>query len=172
MKYGACDIKVPNKSVLAIIWNEVMNPFYIFQIFAIGFWYYDEYYDFSNALVFITVISILYATVDTKLSHNRIVRLGAYTTEVELLKKADGTKEKVNSGILVPGDVIVVPSDKVLPCDLILLSGKAIMAEAILTGESVPVLKTGIPYQTKESYSEANAAKHTLFSGTTVIQTK
>jgi len=42
---------------------------------------------------------------------------------------------------LVPGDVIKIPEGSVLPCDLILLTGSAIVNESILTGESIPVMK-------------------------------
>lgn len=68
--------------------------------------------------------------------------------------------------------MIEVPSGKVLPCDLILLTGSAIVNEAMLTGESIPVMKSSLPYNLQEVYSETNTNKHTLFSGTTVIQTR
>ena len=52
--------------------------------------------------------------------------------------------KNVNSADLVPGDVIEVPRE-ILPCDCILLTGTVIVDEAMLTGESVPVIKTGLP---------------------------
>jgi len=33
-----------------------------------------------------------------------------------------------------------------MPCDLILLNGTAIMNESMLTGESIPVIKSALPY--------------------------
>jgi magnesium-transporting ATPase (P-type) len=48
-------------------------------------------------------------------------------------------KESVD---LVPGDIIEVPQDNKMPCDLLLLSGSCIMNEAMLTGESIPVIKS------------------------------
>lgn len=59
-----------------------------------------------------------------------------------------------------------------LPCDLLLLTGSAIINEAILTGESIPVMKTSLPKIESEIYEPKSASKHTLFGGTSVIQTR
>lgn len=84
----------------------------------------------------------------------------------------DRSLKTVNSSELLPGDVVELPSGKVLPCDLVLLTGGAIVNEAMLTGESIPVMKSNLPYNSQEVYSETQTAKHTLYSGTTVIQTR
>jgi len=45
---------------------------------------------------------------------------------------------------LVPGDIIEVPSGVKMPCDALLIEGQSVVNEAMLTGESVPVLKVRI----------------------------
>jgi cation-transporting ATPase 13A2 len=72
---------------------------------------------------------------------------------------------------LVPGDLVKVPEGLVLPCDMVLLSGSAIVNESILTGESIPVIKSYLP-STQDKYLVAECGKHTLFGGTSVIQTR
>ena len=46
------------------------------------------------------------------------------------------------------------------------------MNEAMLTGESIPVIKSGLPQFSTEKYSDKVSEKHTLLGGTTVIQTR
>ena len=65
-----------------------------------------------------------------------------------------------------------MPEDRNLPCDLILLTGSAIVNEAMLTGESIPVMKNSIPIVSNDVYGESGSQKHTLFGGTKVIQTR
>lgn len=77
-----------------------------------------------------------------------------------------------DSSNLVPGDVAVIPEGAMLPCDFILLTGSAIVNEAMLTGESIPVMKSSLPVVSSEVYSDAESSKHTLFGGTGVIQTR
>jgi cation-transporting P-type ATPase 13A2 len=64
-----------------------------------------------------------------------------------------------------------VPDNTVLPVDLILMTGSALVNESMLTGESIPIIKTSIPH-TDEVYSDVKSTKHTLYSGTKVIQTR
>ena len=46
----------------------------------------------------------------------------------------------------MPGDIIEIPDNSIIPCDLILLNGSCVMNEATLTGESIPVIKNALPY--------------------------
>ena len=83
----------------------------------------------------------------------------------------DRVLRQISSTALVPGDVIEVPEGINLPCDLILLTGSVIVNEAMLTGESIPVLKSSIPTIASSSdiYTEKGSEKHTLYGGTNVI---
>ena len=63
---------------------------------------------------------------------------------------------EVGNSELVPGDVVVVPASGCrMCCDAVLLTGSAIINEAMLTGESVPVTKTCLApdTDTEELYS-------------------
>lgn len=75
----------------------------------------------------------------------------------------------MDSAQLVPGDIIEIPERASLPCDLILLSGSCIVNEAMLTGESIPVMKASLPVSGLDIYSEKTASKYTLYGGTSVI---
>jgi len=62
----------------------------------------------------------------------------------------------------------------IIPVDLIIIDGKAIVDEALLTGESIPISKTS--YKHMESNiiinNDLNNVKScTLFSGTKLIET-
>ena len=74
----------------------------------------------------------------------------------------------VSSSDLVPGDVVVVPDNSLMPCDLVLLTGSCIVNESMLTGESIPVIKNCLA-QIKEMYDPQTSKKQTLYSGTKVI---
>uniref|UniRef100_A0A8K9XCG0 ATPase 13A3 n=1 Tax=Oncorhynchus mykiss TaxID=8022 RepID=A0A8K9XCG0_ONCMY len=87
--------------------------------------------------------------------------------------------EEALSTDLVPGDVMVIPSNgTIMPCDAVLISGTCIVNESMLTGESVPVTKTNLPNpgegdkEGDAAYSMEEHKRHTLFCGTHVIQTR
>lgn len=59
-----------------------------------------------------------------------------------------------------------------MQCDAVLLSGNCILDESMLTGESVPVTKTPLPAKKDLIYDSKEHARHTLFCGTKIIQTR
>jgi cation-transporting ATPase 13A1 len=59
---------------------------------------------------------------------------------------------KIMSDEVYPGEVILIKKNSkdkksMVPCDLLLLSGSAVVNEAILTGESQPLVKESIAYK-------------------------
>ena len=144
MKFGKCEVEVPRKSVLEILASEVLNPFYIFQVFSVVLWMIDSYYLYSYSILIISTGSILISLFETIQNNENIRELARYQCKV-LLRMPDNLSKQISSADLVPGDVIVVPKATSLPCDLIILSGSVIVNEAMLTGESTPVLKNSIP---------------------------
>ena len=109
------------------------------------------------------------------MSFHRLKQLSKYECNVTVVRKnKEGNTEikEVNSDLLVPGDIILVPEGIKMPWDAIMIKGSSIINEAMLTGESVPVIKTPLPYNDKEVYNNDNWKVHTLYSGTQVILNK
>ena len=79
---------------------------------------------------------------------------------------------EISSNDLVPGDIILVPERIKMPWDAIQLTGSSIMNEAMLTGESIPVIKNPLPNLANELYDPEEAKNYTIFSGTEVIQNR
>lgn len=107
-----------------------------------------------------------------------IRKLAKYSCEVQVSRRENNMAQPdlktVSSDDLVPGDVIVVPDNCLMPCDMILLTGSCIVNESMLTGESVPVIKSCL-LPTNDAYDPKNydmTKKYTLYSGTKVIQSR
>jgi P-type E1-E2 ATPase len=96
-----------------------------------------------------------------------------HSTDTITVIRKDGTSQTIDSKFLVPGDVLEIPAGGcTMQCDAVLQSGNCILDESMLTGESVPVTKTPLPMKRNSVYHSKEHARHTLFSGTKVIQTR
>ncbi|XP_019388479.1 PREDICTED: probable cation-transporting ATPase 13A3 isoform X1 [Crocodylus porosus] len=179
--YGVNEIAVKVPSIFKLLIKEVLNPFYIFQLFSVILWITDEYYYYALAIVVMSVISIIsslytirkqYVILHDMVAAHSIVRVS--------VSRANQEREEILSTDLVPGDIMLIPSNgTIMPCDAVLVSGTCIVNESLLTGESVPVTKTSLPNPAEdpkatgdEVYSPETHKRHTLFCGTTVIQTR
>ena len=172
MKFGPCNIEVPLKSIPALLIEEILNPFYLFQIFAMALWFWDGYRTYAACILIISVSSATTSLVDTLRNLKKIRKMAHYTCKVEVMRTGDETKlEEIDSDQLVPGDIIKIPESIAMPCDLVLLTGTCIVNESMLTGESIPVIKNQLP-KTQDIYNSDSGSKYTLFGGTNVIQTR
>lgn len=132
-------------------------------------WYAENYIYFASCIIFISSIMIIYSLYDTKKNLNNIKKRAHYECPVKVMREGkSGPLREISSVDLVPGDVIEIPDQVQVPCDIILLQGTCVLNESMLTGESVPAIKNSIPFTT-DVYDFAKDAKYTLYSGTTVI---
>lgn len=76
--------------------------------------------------MFITV----YQTKQNMLS---LAELAKQFTDVDVIR--NGQISTISSEHLVPGDIIEIKSELKMPCDVILLSGKVVVDESMLTGK-------------------------------------
>ncbi|XP_062987775.1 polyamine-transporting ATPase 13A3 [Elgaria multicarinata webbii] len=179
--YGVNEIAVKVPSVFKLLIKEVLNPFYIFQLFSVILWSTDEYYYYAAAIVFMSLISIVSSLYTIRKQYMMLHDMVAAHSIIRVsVSRANQGIEEILSTDLVPGDIIVVPlNGMIMPCDAVLVSGTCIVNESMLTGESVPVTKTNLPRPTEDprspegdAYSPEGHRRHTLFCGTTVIQTR
>ncbi|PWA32986.1 hypothetical protein CCH79_00016890 [Gambusia affinis] len=172
--FGANIIDVPVKSYVRLLFEEVLNPFYIFQVFSITLWSIDEYYYYALCIFIISVISISISLYEIRKQSITLRNMARFITNVTIRRDSGGKsyEDCVSSEELVPGDCLVIPQEGlVLPCDAALLAGECLVNESMLTGESVPVLKTPLPAADR-TYSSETERRHTVFCGTHIIQAK
>uniref|UniRef100_A0A672IC50 P-type ATPase A domain-containing protein n=1 Tax=Salarias fasciatus TaxID=181472 RepID=A0A672IC50_SALFA len=169
--YGANLIDVPVKSYMKLLVEEILNPFYVFQVFSVILWTIDTYYIYASIIVFISFISIGISLYETRKQSVTLRSMARFVTNVTI-RRDSGQEECVSSEDLVPGDCLIIPQEGLLlPCDAALLAGECLVNESMLTGESVPVLKTSLPAVDRK-YSSDSERRHTLFCGTQLIQAK
>ncbi|XP_075629133.1 polyamine-transporting ATPase 13A2 isoform X3 [Balearica regulorum gibbericeps] len=173
--YGPNLIEVPVKSYARLLVEEVLNPFYIFQVFSIVLWVCDAYYYYAACIFLISTISLGLSLYETRKQSSTLQKMAKMSVGVRV-RRLGGEEMVVSSADLVPGDCISLPADGMLvPCDAALLTGECMVNESMLTGESVPVMKTPLPAGGQAAgtvYSPEEHRRHTLFCGTQVIQAK
>ncbi|KAA0713784.1 putative cation-transporting ATPase 13A3 [Triplophysa tibetana] len=158
----------------------VLNPFNIFQLSSVILWFIDGYNYYTMARVFMSVITVAASLYTIKKRYVMLQDMVDSTVRVTICR-GDNETEEALSRDLVPGDVIVIPSNgSIMPCEAVLICGSCIVNESMLTGESIPVVKTDLPNPPLDKksgegcviYSTENQKGHTLFCGTNVIQTR
>ncbi|KYR01086.1 P-type ATPase [Tieghemostelium lacteum] len=167
-------IKIPLKSIPRLFLEEILHPFFIFQIYSVCLWFSEEYYYYAIAIFIIASVSAILNLREIRQNLLSLERIAYFSCPVEVLR--NGQFETVFSIDLVPGDIIKLKQSFTLPCDLTLLTGSVILNEAMLTGESIPVTKysilppdlsTSVP---EETYNFKAEKRSLLFGGTVIVK--
>ncbi|XP_017072484.1 probable cation-transporting ATPase 13A3 isoform X2 [Drosophila eugracilis] len=170
--FGDNEITVPLRDVKTLLFLEVLNPFYVFQLFSVVLWFTYDYYYYACVILLMSIFGITISILQTKKNQD-VLQNTVYNTGNALIVDPKGVSKQFPTRVLVPGDLIEIPSSGcTLQCDAVLLSGNCILDESMLTGESVPVTKTPLPSKRDMIFNKTEHARHTLFCGTKVIQTR
>jgi cation-transporting ATPase 13A3/4/5 len=171
--YGDCDLFFHIDSFFRALFKNTCNFFFAFQIYSIILWNCTEYYAYAGLIAAMTLFDLLEETITNLSNLKSIRRMARYSIPVKVYHKSlDGDIQsiEIQSSNLVPGDIFEVPDDGMaMPCDCILLTGSVIINEAMLTGESTPIIKSHLP-NIKQNFDEENDTKYFLFAGTKIVQ--
>ncbi|XP_053420708.1 probable cation-transporting ATPase 13A4 isoform X3 [Nycticebus coucang] len=175
---GPNTIDVEITPVWKLLIKEVLNPFYIFQLFSVCLWFNEDYKEYALAIIIMSAISIAFTVYDLREQSVKLHHLveSHNCITVSVCGRKAGVQE-LESRLLVPGDLLILTGNKVqMPCDAVLIDGSCVVDEGMLTGESIPVTKTPLPKVDSsvpwKTQSEADYKRHVLFCGTEVIQAK
>ncbi|NXN19454.1 AT134 ATPase, partial [Indicator maculatus] len=175
---GPNTIDVPVIPIWKLLIKEVLNPFYVFQLFSVCLWFAEDYMEYATAIIIMSLFSIFLTVYDLRQQSVKLHRLveSHNNIRITVCRNKEGFQE-LESQHLVPGDTMILKEGKtLLPCDAILLSGQCTVNESMLTGESIPVTKTHLPqadnFMPWRMHCAEDYRKHILFCGTEVIQAR
>uniref|UniRef100_A0A0A9WMI9 Cation-transporting ATPase n=3 Tax=Lygus hesperus TaxID=30085 RepID=A0A0A9WMI9_LYGHE len=172
--YGRNSMSIEVKSYGKLLVDEVLNPFYLFEVLSVILWVFDEYYHYAICVVILSGYAIISALYQSR-KQSSMLKDMVKAVEMDYVTVCDdrGRSLLIPSTDVVPGDIIIVPPQGcMMPCDSLLLTGTCIVNEAVLTGESTPVTKVPA-LLVEEDYDPISVhAKNTLYGGTQIIQTR
>ena len=152
--------------------KEFFSYFYLYQFQLYVVWLWFSYVFVALALISVVLLAGLANVAIARTNQRKIAALTRSATRCRVRVRDEWLT--VPSSDLVPGDVVQVRGgDWVLPADLLLLSGGAVVNESSLTGESMPVRKLPADLAGGAGsvvYTPRLHGKHTLCAGTTVLQ--
>jgi cation-transporting ATPase 13A1 len=171
--YGDNSFDIPVPSFSELFQEHAVAPFFVFQIFCVGLWMLDEYWYYSLFTLFMLVMfeSTVVWQRQRTLTEFRGMSIKPYDILVYRQKKW----QEILSDKLLPGDVVSAgrtKEDSGVACDMLLLEGSAIVNEAMLSGESTPVLKESVQLRPGEARLEPEGLDRNAFlwGGTKVLQ--
>ena len=172
--YGICDLDIKVKSFVRLLAEEFTDPFYLFQVFSVALWMSNQYELYASIIIITTLVSLFVGAYETRKNLVNIQRMARYSCPVNILRKESNSNKAVfsqrPSTELVPGDIFELQEEGMaMPCDCLLIQGTVIINEAMLTGESTPIIKSQIP-QIKDHFNYDADKKYFLFAGTRIIQ--
>lgn len=196
IRYGSNEFNVHQPTFMEMYKTQLLSPFTVFQLFCVVLWLLDDYWQYS----FFTLFMIL--MFEATVVWSRLKSLGALrgmgNQSRRVLVYRMNQWIAVDSATLLPGDIMSLTREKaavasandgkeaskdaatsveggdVVPADMLLLRGSAVVTEASLTGESVPQIKEGLSefVEGEELSMKVQHKTHVLYAGTTMLQCK
>jgi cation-transporting ATPase 13A1 len=187
IRYGKNEFSVRQPGFMDMYKAQLLSPFTVFQLFCVILWMLDDYWQYSFFSLFMILVFEATVVFSRLKSLGALKGMGNPSRNIWVFRM--GSWMQIDSCELLPGDIMSltrhVPhfekdsrkvSDDggdIVPADLLLLKGSAVVNEASLTGESVPQIKDGLTELSEEALSMKNAHKtNVLYAGTKMLQCK
>ncbi|KAK4243101.1 hypothetical protein C7999DRAFT_36582 [Corynascus novoguineensis] len=171
--YGTNTFDIPVPTFTELFKEHAVAPFFVFQVFCVGLWLLDEYWYYSLFTLFMLVMfeSTVVWQRQRTLTEFRSMSIKPY--DIYVFRQGKWTE--IQSDKLLPGDLVSVTrtkEDSGVACDMLLVEGTAIVNEAMLSGESTPLLKESIQLRPGDAPIDIDGLDKNsfLWGGTKVLQ--
>lgn len=84
--FGPNLINIREKPTMKLLTDEVLNPFYVFQIASILLWSMDDYYYYAFCIFIISAFSILSTLIETKQTMKRMKDMSFFECSVRVFR--------------------------------------------------------------------------------------
>lgn len=104
-----------------ILIEEILTPYLLFQYFSIALVVKENFYSYAIVIALITLMSI-FLQISENLSNHQALKDRAINKCLIVVVR-ENKEQLISSDQLVPGDLVIIPQNCILPCDIVLLSG-------------------------------------------------
>ncbi|GAA5826152.1 hypothetical protein JCM11251_007183 [Rhodosporidiobolus azoricus] len=173
LDYGKNIFDIPVPTFGELFAEHATAPFFVFQVFCAGLWCMDEYWYYSLFTLFMLIVfecTTVFQRLRT-VNEFRSMSIKPYA----IMTRRENKWIEIQTDELLPGDVVSIvrtKEDSGIPCDLLLLRGSCIVNEAMLSGESTPLLKESVELRPGTDTLDIDGVDRNsvLFGGTKVLQ--
>eukprot|EP00980_Cylindrotheca_fusiformis_P026148 scaffold15472_cov117-Cylindrotheca_fusiformis.AAC.12 len=189
--YGSNTTPIRLPPFLEMLQEQLVAPFFLFQVLCVLLWCLDEYWYYAVFTFFALLMfesTVAYNRLKS-LERLRSHTLNGYDKHVWAHRPAYPPGEngwvRVSASELLPGDIVSckeaeprngtksTPQQKQqlnrVPADILILSGDVVVDESLLTGESVPQLKTALDDNSDRALDLQEHKQSICFGGTTLL---
>jgi cation-transporting ATPase 13A1 len=189
--YGSNTTPIRLPPFLEMLQEQLVAPFFLFQVLCVLLWCLDEYWYYAVFTFFALLMfesTVAYNRLKS-LERIRSHTLNGHEKMVWAYRPAYPPGEngwvKISTSEFVPGDIVsckeamgrtgrkMTAQQKQqlnrVPADILILSGDVVVDESLLTGESVPQLKTALEDNSDRFLDLQEHKQSILFGGTNLL---
>ncbi|KAJ3122747.1 P-type ATPase [Nowakowskiella sp. JEL0407] len=169
--YGPNKIPEPPKpSILKMLWTQISDYMVFILIVAAAAEFATNDPKAAVVLLFVVVLNIIIGFSQEYKANQALEALMSLSVPQAVVIR-DGKQEKIDSSLLVPGDIVVLDEGDAVPADLRLCEVSQLeIVEAILTGEPLPVSKKTDAMQVRTHKLPLGDCKCSAFMSTVVAK--